>query len=184
VVRSLAQEVYELLFQAHETLADPKSRTAYVLECKKGERVAAAEAANRHELEAELEFQKGEALLRTRNYENALACFGKALQVNPEEGEYHAHYGWCLHLCHPYNSDMIQEAIEHVRRGIQYSPDRATSYLYLGRLHKATGRSAAAEKMFTRALQILPECVEAVRELRLINLRREKKGLLGRLLGR
>jgi hypothetical protein len=33
--------------------------------------------------------------------------------------------------------------------------------------------------MFTRAIQIQPECVEALRELRLIDMRREKsKGLV------
>jgi hypothetical protein len=39
--------------------------------------------------------------------------------------------------------------------------------------------------MFTRALKIQPECIDALRELRLINMRREKgKGLIGRLLRR
>ena len=39
--------------------------------------------------------------------------------------------------------------------------------------------------MFTSAVQIRPDCVEALRELRLINLRREKnKGLLGKLFRR
>jgi hypothetical protein len=55
----------------------------------------------------------------------------------------------------------------------------------MGRLYKAIGRADVAEKMFTRAVQIHPECVEALRELRLINMRREKsKGLIGRLLRR
>ena len=40
-------------------------------------------------------------------------------------------------------------------------------------------------KMFTRAVQIQPDCVEALRELRLINMRREKeKSFIGRLLRR
>ncbi len=39
--------------------------------------------------------------------------------------------------------------------------------------------------MFTRAVQIQPECLEGLRELRLINMRRKKsKGLIGRLLRR
>jgi hypothetical protein len=40
-------------------------------------------------------------------------------------------------------------------------------------------------KMFTRALNIQPECVEALRELRLLNMRREKeKGFIARILRR
>jgi hypothetical protein len=39
--------------------------------------------------------------------------------------------------------------------------------------------------MFTRAVQIEPDCVEALRELRLINMRRERsKGLIRRMLRR
>jgi tetratricopeptide (TPR) repeat protein len=78
---------------------------------------------------------------------------------------------------------MINEAIEHVRRGVKLARDREKPYLYLGRLYKAIGRTAAAEKMFTRAVQIRPDSVESLRELRLINMRRGKaKGLIGRLL--
>ena len=132
-----------------------------------------------------MEFQTGEARLRQRDYEGALACFGAALTGYPEEGEYHALYGWCLYLCHPDNTVMVQEAIEHVKRGVKLAHDREKPYLYLGRLYKVIGRGAAAEKMFTRALEISPECVEALRELRLINLRREKgKGLITRLFRR
>jgi hypothetical protein len=39
--------------------------------------------------------------------------------------------------------------------------------------------------MFMRAVHVDPKCVEAIRELRLIQMRREKsKGLIGRLFGR
>jgi hypothetical protein len=39
--------------------------------------------------------------------------------------------------------------------------------------------------MFARAVQIQPDCLEALRELRLINMRRDKeKGLIRRLLRR
>ena len=63
--------------------------------------------------------------------------------------------------------------------------DREKPYLLMGRLCKATGRTGAAEKMFTRAIQIQPNCVEALRELRLINMRRcRQRGLIGRLLRR
>jgi hypothetical protein len=42
-----------------------------------------------------------------------------------------------------------------------------------------------AEKMFTRAVQLDPDCVESLRELRLLNMRREKsKGLVRRILRR
>ena len=108
-------------------------------------------------------------------YEKALACFGKALELYSAEGDYHAHYGWCLFLCHQDNEMMTEEAIEYVRRGAKLARDREKPYLFLGRLYKAVGRIDAAEKMFTRAVQIRPDCLDALRELRLISMRRRKR---------
>ena len=80
---------------------------------------------------------------------------------------------------------MVEEAIEHIRRGLKLAPNREKSYLFMGRLCMATDRTHAAEKMFTRAAQIQPKCIEALRELRLIDLRRnQSKGLIGRILRR
>ena len=80
---------------------------------------------------------------------------------------------------------MAAEAMEHVKRGIKIASHREKTYLFLGRLNKAVGLADQAEKMFIRAVQIEPKCVEAVRELRLIQMRREKsKGLIGKLFRR
>lgn len=184
-VRQLADDVFQQLSRACETLMDPKRRAHYMSDLRRGERKAAEAAADRKILDAEVEFQRGESLLRQRSYQAALLCFGNALQKAPDEGEYHAHYGWCLHLSHPEDKYMRDEAIEHVRRGIKLARDHDKPYLYLGRLYKSAGREPAAEKMFNRAIQLRPDSVEALRELRLLNMRREKsKGLIGRLLGR
>ncbi len=184
-VRQLADEVQQLVTRAHDTLVDPRRRKQYEVELQRGQRAAAQKAEGRRALDAEVEFQKGEANLRSRDYEIALRYFGEALSKYPEEGEYHAHYGWCLHLCHPDDASIVQEAIEHAKRGVKLARDRERPYLFLGRLYKVVGKNALAERTFTRALQIRPDCVEALRELRLINLRREKsKGIVRRFLRR
>jgi tetratricopeptide (TPR) repeat protein len=164
---------------------DPRRRSEYVLNQRKGQRDADRQRESEQALEAEVQFQEGLRLLAQRAYERALEVFGRALQLYPDAGEYHAHYGWTLHLCHPDQPDIASEAIEHVRRGIKLAGQRETSYLFMGRLCKVIGRVELAEKMFARAVQLEPGCVEALRELRLINLRRHKsKGLIGRLLRR
>ena len=65
------------------------------------------------------EFHRGETLFNSRAYEDALARFGRALELNPDEGDYHTHYGYTLHLCHPSDQPIIEEALEHVRRGLK-----------------------------------------------------------------
>lgn len=184
-VAHLAGEVFAQLTLAYQTLTDPRRRSEYVLNQRKDQRDAERLRTSERALEAEVQFQEGQRLLAQRAYERALEVFGRALQLYPDAGEYHAHYGWTLHLCHPDQPDIASEAIEHVRRGIKLAGQRETSYLFMGRLCKVVGRVELAEKMFARAVQLEPGCVEALRELRLINLRRHKsKGLIGRLLRR
>jgi len=184
-VAHLASEVFAQLNIAYQTLTDSRRRSEYVLNQRKDQRDADRRRESEQALEAEVQFQEGLRLLAQRSYERALEVFGRALELYPEAGEYHAHYGWTLHLCHPDQPDIASEAIEHVRRGIKLAGQRETSYLFMGRLCKVVGRVELAEKMFARAVQLEPGCVEALRELRLINLRRHKsKGLIGRLLRR
>jgi CheY-like chemotaxis protein/curved DNA-binding protein CbpA len=184
-IQSLASEVANRVTEAYQVLGDPKRRVEYLLERRKAEREAADREAGRQVLDAELEFQNGESAMRQRDYGAALRHFGKALELYPEEGEYHAHYGWALHLSHPGSDAMLHEAIEHVRKGLKLASRSEKSYLFLGRLCKARGSERAAEKMFTRAVQIEPNCAEALSELRLMHMRREKKkGFVRRLLRR
>lgn len=184
-VREIAAEVYTRVMDTYDVLHDKRTRQQYLLELQMGERRALEGEASRRALAAETSFQKGIALIAKRGYEEALLQFGLALEKNSDDGEYHAYYGWCLYLCHQDSPSMVEEAIEHVRRGAQLATDREKPLLFLGRLYKVMGKVTAAERMFTRAVQLHPECVEALRELRLINLRREKsKGLIRRLLRR
>jgi CheY-like chemotaxis protein/tetratricopeptide (TPR) repeat protein len=184
-VRDLASEVFDLLREAYETLRDPRRRQEYLLYQHRAQKEAEQRGQAELALEAETHFRKGEGALRVRDYESALVHFGRALELYPDEGDHHAHYGWALYLCHPGDASIVTEALEHVRKGLKLASHREKPYLFMGRLYKAIGRADVAEKMFTRAVQIHPECVEALRELRLINMRREKsKGLIGRLLRR
>jgi tetratricopeptide (TPR) repeat protein len=184
-VKALAEQIFRRVTEAQQALSDPRKRQEHVLDKRRAEREASRQQQAERALAAETAFRDGETALRARDYESALRWFGKALELYPDEGDHHAHYGWALYLCHPSDPAMLAEALEHVRRGLKTASHREMPYLFMGRLYKALGRPEVAERMFTRAVQIQPECVEALRELRLIAMRREKsKGLIGRLLRR
>ncbi|MEZ4332997.1 MAG: response regulator [Myxococcota bacterium] len=184
-VRHLAAQVFARIGEAHAAIGHAEGREAYSVEVAQGRRQAEAVDEGRRALQAETEFQRGEALLAQRAYESALLCFGRAMENFPSEGEYHSFYGWCLYLCHPDNQIMLGEALEHCREGIKLAKDREKPYLLLGRLYKAMGKPGAAKKMFSRAVEIRPQCVEAMRELRIMNMRRDKdKGVLKRIFRR
>jgi CheY-like chemotaxis protein/DnaJ-domain-containing protein 1 len=184
-VHAVAEQAFEYVSRAYETLRDPRMRGVYVLDQRRDERQAEKEEVGRRAIEAGTRFQRGVVLLGSRNYEEALVHFGTALELDPDEGDYHAHYGWTLHLCHPDEKAIIEEAMEHVRRGLKLASHADRAYLFMGRLFRATGKPDAAERMFARAVQLCPDGVEALRELRLINMRRERsKGLIRRLFRR
>ena len=184
-VRQLAAQVFDRITQAHSAIATASDRKSYAEELSRGRRAAAVEDEGRRALQAETEYQCGEKLAAQRDYEGALLCFGRAMENFPSEGEYHSHYGWCLYLCHPDNDVMLGEALEHCREGVKLAKDREKPYFLLGRLYKAMGRAVAAKKMFTRAVEIRPQCVEAMRELRIMNMRSSKdKGVLKRIFRR
>jgi len=182
-VRQMAAEIFEMLSEAHATLLDAQRRMDYIARTRRGAKEAAKAGAG--SVQAEVEFQQGEVMLRQRDYERALGHFARAREGRPRDGEYLAHYAWCFYLCNPDNATVVQEALAHMKRAVKLARDQEKPYLFLGRLCKVVGDGAGAEAMFTRAVQIKPDCVEAMRELRLINMRKDKgRGLIGRLLRR
>lgn len=184
-VRQLASQVFDRITQAHAMVATADDRRMHASQQRQSQRLEAVEDEGRRALMAETEYQRGEAKLAERDYEGALLCFGRAMEHFPSEGEYRSAYGWCLYLCHPDNDVMLGEALEHCREGLKLAKDREKPYLLLGRLYKAMGKIGAATKMFSRAVEIKPQCVEAMRELRILNMRRDKdKGVLKRIFRR
>jgi curved DNA-binding protein CbpA len=184
-LRELAEQVFQRVEAAFETLSDPRRRQEERFARRRADREAAERDEGRRAVEAELAFQKGQAALRQRDYAAALRCFESATALHPEEGEYHAHLGWALHCTAPEDRRRADDALRHIKQGIKLASDREKPYLFMGRVCQAIGRSDVAVKMFTRAVQIQPDCVEALRELRLLNMRREKeKGFIARILRR
>ena len=178
-VRRVAEEVFGMVSAAYEAIAVQASRLQYLRD-EAGRRQLEQEIdEGQRAVRAELEFQKGEVALRARRPDLAVTHFQTAVDSYPDEGEYHAWLGWALHLTAPGNPITLKKAFAHVHKGRKLAPDRAKPYLFLGRLYLAEGRSEVAEKMFSKTVQLDPDCLDALRELRLLNLRREKaKGLV------
>ena len=181
----MAEEVFGFVSAAYESIGDATSRVAYIRGEADRRKLEQEMAEGQRAVRAELEFQKGEAALRSRRFDVALEHFQRAADTYPDEGEYHAALGYAVHLNKPLDPATLKKAYAHIQRGRKLAPDRAKPYLYLGRLALVEERAEAAEKMFGRAVQLDPDCLDALRELRLINMRREKsKTIVQRILRR
>jgi CheY-like chemotaxis protein len=181
----MAEEVFGLVSAAYEAIGDPAARATYLRGEADRRKLAEEMAEGQRAVRAELEFQKGEVALRARRPEVALVHFQNAVDTYPDEGEYHASLGYALHLTKPGDPTTRKKAYAHIQKGRKLAPDRAKPYLYLGRMALFEERAEVAERMFAEAVQCDPDCLDALRELRLINMRRQKsKTIVQRILRR
>ncbi len=182
VVRNLAEEAFREITRAYQLLADPVRLEQYRQDPERDAKNAEAVEEAQRALGAEQEFQAGESRLRAYDWAGALAHFERACELYPDEGEYLAFCGWAYYLTHGHDEAVFRKAFALVKRGAKLAPDRDKPYLFLGRLSQAAGRLDLAEKMFVKAVERRPDCTEALRELRLLAMRKPKQGLVGRLL--
>jgi CheY-like chemotaxis protein/DnaJ-domain-containing protein 1 len=182
--RDLAEQAFREVTRAYEVLSDPVRLAAYREDPLKDRKESQALDEAQRAIAAEREFQRGEARLRSHDWSGALTHFERAVDLYPEEGEYLAYCGWAYYLTHGHAEDVFRHSFALVKKGAKLAPDRDKPYLFLGRLCQAAGRLELAERMFTKAVECRPDSIEALRELRLLQMRRPKRGLLGRLLGR
>ncbi|MBL8957099.1 MAG: response regulator [Myxococcaceae bacterium] len=166
-VRQLAQQIYDLISTAHDTLADPIERERYVKDLASGVKREIGDEVGKI-LAAEGKFQRGEELMRQREYQGAWRHFQDAITLYGEEGEFHAWLGWARFQMDPKDDAVVQEAVTHIEKAITLNPRLDKAYLFLGYIHKASGRPDKAEKQFEKAIQSNPDCTEALRELRLL----------------
>jgi CheY-like chemotaxis protein/tetratricopeptide (TPR) repeat protein len=183
--RKLAEELFGHASKAYDAIRDADARASWFKQRKQNELDDAAREESERAVHAEREFTRGEGLLRARRPAEALQAFRNAVETYPEECDYHVYLGWAHYQVAPDVPGRIEEAIKYVMKGRKIAPDRRTPYLFLARLCQAAGQIDNAEKMYARAIQLDPDCVEAQRELRLVRMRQDKaRGIVGRILRR
>ncbi len=179
---SKISDMFQYISQAYTVLSDPQTRADYLDELLHGPR---KKVDINRVIEAEAAYQEGFALLRVKRYAAAAALLKKAVELSPGEPEYMTNYAWALFKSDADNRDSQNQAIEILLTSREINPASDVTHLYLGHVYQAQNRDKQAEKSFEMAVQANPRCTDALRELRLINLRREEpqsKGLFSGLM--
>lgn len=182
-----AHHLFERLTEANNTLSNPETRPAYDSAVAEGGGTRSAERMMRNVLDSTVEFQKAEILVKRRDFPQAMQHLRDALAKNPDDPDYHALYGWLLHLMNPTEPAPFEEIVAALNRALTSNPNSDRAHYYLGVVYKRMKRDREAERHFRSAMQINPRNVEAAREVRLATMRRESKappppsGLLSKL---
>jgi CheY-like chemotaxis protein/curved DNA-binding protein CbpA len=183
-LRDKVNALFQRISDAHETLVDEQARAHYVNDLKAESR--SSSATPEKFLEAENAYQKGMAYLRSHQYRDAEKAFAEALELRPNETEYLMYQAWSSYKAEPKSKEVMNTARKNLMRTTELSPKLSMGHLYLGYICKDEGQKSEAQRHFERAILYNPKCTEALRELRLMGMRKgqkggEKKSLFGKV---
>ncbi len=180
-VREMAGELFTLITTAYETLTNDEERTKYEEYLKTGKKQIENNEADKI-VKAELQFQKGQILLKTNSLKEAYDNFKWAVELNPMEGEYFSFLGWSIFKLDPNSDASKSKAIEYIQRGLQLNKEHDSGYYFLGRILKVKGEEQKALEAFKTAYAKNQQNIDALREIRAYELSQKgQKGVFKKL---
>ena len=100
--------------------------------------------------------QLGEAYRALHRISEAVACYRRALELNPDYAEAHNNLGIALK-----DQGQLDEAVACCRRALELKPDYAEAHNNLGLALKEQGKLDEAVACYRRALELKPDYAEA-----------------------
>ena len=183
-LRPQVERVFARISEAFSAIGDDAKRAEY----KKILAAGGEEAVRKREeedqakaikiLEAEDHFRLGEMALRRSQFRVALEAFRLALEGNPEESEHHAMYAWAMWMNAPDKDGALAPVKQVFARALELNPRCVPAYFYLGHIYNYQQDYERALAQFQRAFALRPNYVDAEREIRLLEMRRQKGGTL------
>lgn len=174
-VRDACATVFSHMSEAHQTLMDPKRREEYMHLLKDGGATPEEQAQVQAVLEAATNFQKAEFFLRRGDMKEAEVLCRKAHDGDPTPAEYLAMLAW-LEAMKPENQEPqpTRERIAMLDRAIATNSRLERAYFYRGMLYKRLANQHAAVRDFREAAALNPRNLDAVREVRLYEMRKSR----------
>jgi len=170
-----AQRLFAQINTAFSVLADPERREQYVQKAKRGA-VGRAEDAKAEEMaqrvmRAEEAFRRGEMAMRREQIDMAIAEFGAAAALRPQESEYQALLAWAKFTHAPDKQAVATETRTALQKAADASENSPTARFYLGRVERMLGREKEALVHFQEVLRLKPGHTEASSEVRILEQR-------------
>jgi tetratricopeptide (TPR) repeat protein len=185
-LRPHADRLFRRATEAREALVDAKSRMDYDKQVREGGGTPAAERHVREVVEAALDYQKVDLLLRKKAYDDAIAILDRNLELSPEFADYHAKKARALMLARGVEDRVVREQIQRLLdRALALDEKHEVAHFTKGELLKKMGDPRGALVHFRAAAEANPHNIDAAREVRLSTLKKSDgsgdEGLLGRL---
>lgn len=130
------------------------------------------EPATDSRLNAELLFMRAKSALSRKDFVSAIETLKDITDINPAEGEYWAYLGWAIYNENPLN---IKEAEKILKDSIDLNNDLDSAWYFLGVIFLASGKIDWAEKSFHAAISKNPWLLEALSELKRLEIKKSLK---------
>jgi curved DNA-binding protein CbpA len=181
-LRPQVERVFGRISEAFSVIGDDAKRGEY----KKILAAGGEEAVRRREEEdqakamkilgAEEHFRLGEMALRRSQFDVALEEFRLSIDGNPEESEHHAMYAWAMFMSAAEKDRALAPVKQVFAKALELNPRCVPAYFYLGHVYNYQQDYPRALAQFQRALDLRPGYLDAEREIRLLEMRRQKSG--------
>lgn len=181
-LRTEAEKVFRRLSEAYGALYDDARREEYKKTLAQPKVAQADEHAKAMKIvEAEMAFRRGEICLRRNDFSGAVRELEAAVSGNPQEGEYLAWLTWARLNA---NQMTWPDAKPRLVEATRLSPKCGRAFYFLGLALKEEKDLDRAYGAFKKALELDARLLEAEREMRLLQMRREKEAKGGGLFDR
>lgn len=170
--RKLREDILALLNEAYSVLGGLETRRNYLAELKsKEEGLQSQEFAAL--LRAEDDFQRVKALVAASKLREALALIDGCIEVNDQQGELYAWRGYARFLLATDRKAAHATSLLDMQRALRRNPQCVAAELLSGHMAKLLGEIELAKHAYRNVLSIDPNNLEARRELRLFEQRKQ-----------
>ncbi len=193
-LRPWADCIFDYLTRARDTLVSEKERGPYLRQVQDGGGTPTADRKLLTIVSAAMEFQKVEVLARRREWDEALRLLEAILAVAPNDADHHAMKAWILfHQRGTDDPSTVREILAESGKALELGEKCERAHMTRGVILKRLGRNAEALEHFQQVARLNPRNIDAVREVRLSNIRGKRtreavgaeagSGLLSKLFG-
>lgn len=180
-------EIFSRVNEAYETLSSPKARGEYLVLLKRQQAGLSTDVNSI--LRAEALIDEAVAEIRRKGWDAAISKLQEARGLNPDDPLYDVHLGWAMYNKGRNDKGAVAKAEAVIKEAVARQESLPLGYQYLGQIYFNLERYDEARRWWKKCLSWDRKNVDALRGLRLINSREEKKskglgGLLNKLLGK
>ncbi|MFZ5895940.1 MAG: DnaJ domain-containing protein [Myxococcota bacterium] len=168
-MRELASRVFSRMTEANQVLSDPLQRREYDSKLRRAGREAEEQEHVQRVLRAATALQKADVFMKRNNLAAAEVEARQALADDPDQSDCIALVAW-LDAQKP--DANLDECIKALDRAIMIQPNNVRAHWYRGQLYKRAGRIHRAMRDFRSVVERDPRHTDALRELRLYQMRR------------